>query len=235
MQNSNLVLTLVAPDSLFAGFPSLSDFDDTYTCDVCIDTHLCSVCAEIEDALQVDISSDISYEISTDKVDVAYVNVVYAAKISPSIVQPSALELQSLPAFLEFNENLSVIISSKLQLEHEQKLLQLLLEHKKEIGWTLDDIPDIRKSMCMHRILLEDGAKAVRHPLIPLILDVVKDDITFTCPFDTFTYRRFFFDPGIKGEGEHYPKLLHQNSILEREVVEDPSLRRVAHAITYPP
>lgn len=53
--------------------------------------------------------------------------------------------------------------------------------------------------------------------------------------FDTFTYPRLFFDPGIKGEGGYYPKLLHQNSILKRVIVEEPSLARVAHAITYPP
>lgn len=39
---------LVVADSLFVDCPSLSDFDDTYTCDVCTDAHLCSVCTEIE-------------------------------------------------------------------------------------------------------------------------------------------------------------------------------------------
>src|SRR3954466_5094646 len=41
---------------LFADdFPSLYGFDDVYSCDVCTYTKICSVCAEIEVALQVDI------------------------------------------------------------------------------------------------------------------------------------------------------------------------------------
>lgn len=42
-------------------------------------------------------------------------------------------------------------------------------------------ISGISPSMCMHRILLEDGAKTVRQPqrrLNPLILDVVKKEVT---------------------------------------------------------
>lgn len=57
----------VAPGLFFANFPSLSDFDDTYTCDICVDTHLCLVCTEIEDALKGDISYDISYEVLLTK------------------------------------------------------------------------------------------------------------------------------------------------------------------------
>lgn len=112
-----------SPDSLFTNFPSFSDFDDTYICDVCTDSHLCLVCTEIEAALQGDISIDIYYEISLDKVYVANVNVALAAKTLPFIEQPPALELNSLHAFLEFNKNVPVIISSKLELEQEHKLL----------------------------------------------------------------------------------------------------------------
>lgn len=105
-------------DSLFVDFSSLSDFDDIYTCDVCIDTHLCSICTRIEAALQ----GDISYEISTDKVNIADVNVALAAKILSSIEQPPTLELKPFHVFLEFNENLHVIILSKLEYEHEKSV-----------------------------------------------------------------------------------------------------------------
>lgn len=74
-----------APDSLFIKFPSLFDFDYTYTCDVCIDSQLCSICAEIEATLQVDISYDVSYDIFTDKVNVANINIVTFVKLLPSI------------------------------------------------------------------------------------------------------------------------------------------------------
>lgn len=39
------------PDMFATDFPSLSGFDDTYTCEFCTDTQLCSVCAKIEAAL----------------------------------------------------------------------------------------------------------------------------------------------------------------------------------------
>ncbi|XP_050889309.1 uncharacterized protein LOC127094528 [Lathyrus oleraceus] len=104
----------------------------------------------------------------------------------PSIEQPPSLELKQLPenlkyANLETNEKLHVIISSNLDFDQEDKLLQVLKKHKKAIGWTLADLPGISPSTCMHRILLEDKAKTVRKPQIrlnPLILDVVKKEVT---------------------------------------------------------
>jgi len=74
-----------------------------------------------------------------------------------------------------------VIISASLVAEQEEKLLLVLKKHKKAIGWTLAEIPGISPSSCMHRILLEDGAKLVRQPqrrLNPVILDVVKKEVT---------------------------------------------------------
>ena len=80
-----------------------------------------------------------------------------------------------------YQQPLSVIISASLAAEQEEKLLLVLMKHKKAIGWTLADIPGISPSTCMHRILLEDGAKPVRQPqrrLNPVILDVVKKEVT---------------------------------------------------------
>ena len=74
-----------------------------------------------------------------------------------------------------------MIIFSSLAAEQEGKLLVVLKKHKKAIGLTLADIPGISPSTCMHRILLEDGAKPVRQPqrwLNPVILDVVKKEVT---------------------------------------------------------
>ncbi|RDX60142.1 hypothetical protein CR513_61748, partial [Mucuna pruriens] len=39
----------------------------------------------------------------------------------------------------------------------EDKLLQVLRQHKKEIGWKLSDLPGINPSICMHRILMEEA------------------------------------------------------------------------------
>lgn len=102
-------------DSLYAYSPSLSDFGDAYTCNVCVDTHVCLICTEIEVVLQIDIF----YEISTNTLDVPDVNVVSAAKILSSIEQTHALELNLLLMFLQFNEKISLIISSKLDSQQE--------------------------------------------------------------------------------------------------------------------
>ena len=65
--------------------------------------------------------------------------------------------------------------------EQEQKLLQVIKDHKRAIGWTLADIPGISPSFCMHRILLEEDAKPVRQPqrrLNPHLMEVVKKEVT---------------------------------------------------------
>ena len=76
-----------------------------------------------------------------------------------------------------------------------------------------------------------------------MIPDVVKDGITFTCPFDTFTFRRTFFDLGIKSEGTdknckvkgHLLKLFHESPTLEEETIKELSLGKATYAIIYPP
>ena len=73
-----------------------------------------------------------------------------------------------------------MIISSKLSAPQEEKLVQVLKEHKTAIGWTIADIKGISPSTCMHRILLEEGAKPSRQPqrrLNPPMMDVVKKEI----------------------------------------------------------
>ena len=71
-------------------------------------------------------------------------------------------------------------ISSKLSALQEEKLVQVLKEHKTAIGWTLANIKGISPSTCMHHILLEEGAKPSRQPqrrLNPPMMDVVKKEI----------------------------------------------------------
>ena len=59
----------------------------------------------------------------------------------------------------------------------EEKLLRVLQDHKDAIGWSLAHLKGIRPSMCMHRILLEDGNKPsveAQRRLNPIIKEVVK-------------------------------------------------------------
>ena len=62
-------------------------------------------------------------------------------------------------AYLGDASTLPVIISAYLIAEEEDKLLRVLRDHKDALGWSLADLKGIRPSMCMHRILLDDGHK----------------------------------------------------------------------------
>ena len=56
----------------------------------------------------------------------------------------------------------------------------MLRDHKTAIGWTIADIKGISPSMCMHRILLEEGSKPTRDAqrrLNPPMMEVVKNEI----------------------------------------------------------
>ena len=52
-----------------------------------------------------------------------------------------------------------MIILASLTAAEEDKLLRVLRDHKDALGWSLSDLKGIRSSMCMHRIMLEDGHK----------------------------------------------------------------------------
>jgi hypothetical protein len=87
----------------------------------------------------------------------------------PSVLQAPIQDLKPLPRYLKYvflrdGGTLPVIISSKLSVLQEEKLVQVLKEHKTAIGWTIADIKGISPSTCMHRILLEEGAKPSRKP-----------------------------------------------------------------------
>ncbi|KAL5573761.1 hypothetical protein UlMin_023358 [Ulmus minor] len=78
--------------------------------------------------------------------------------------EPPKLELKQLPshlwyAFLEESCFYHVIINSSLNDLDEEKLLRVLRECRKAIGWTIDDIKGIGPSICMHKILMEESYK----------------------------------------------------------------------------
>ncbi|CAN6721096.1 unnamed protein product [Malus baccata var. baccata] len=106
-------------------------------------------------------------------------------KLLPSVTQAPVLELKPLPDHLKYvflgdNETLPVIVSSSLTAIEEEKLIRVLKEHKTAIGWTLADIMGISPTTCMHRILLEEGAKPTREAqrrLNPPMMEVVKKEI----------------------------------------------------------
>src|SRR4030065_560854 len=103
----------------------------------------------------------------------------------PSSVQPPKPDLKPLPfnlkySFLGENETFPVIISSKLNVHQEDKLLQTLKMHKNALGWTIADIKGISPLICTHKIYLEENAKPSREMqrrLNPNMKEVVKNEI----------------------------------------------------------
>ncbi|RDY09457.1 hypothetical protein CR513_06169, partial [Mucuna pruriens] len=105
-------------------------------------------------------------------------------KKSPS--SPPPMELKTLSshlkyAYLDKEQQLPVIIANNLHQEQEEKLLEVLRQHKKAIGWKLSDLPGINPSIYMHRILTEEEVKPIRQQQRRLnltLLDVVKKEFT---------------------------------------------------------
>ena len=106
-------------------------------------------------------------------------------KALPSEEIPPKLELKHLPthlkyAFLGDEETFPVIISSSLELNQENKLLEILRSHITAIGWTIADIRGISPLICTHRIHLEEDVKPSRQPqrrLNPIMKEVVKKEV----------------------------------------------------------
>ncbi|KAL0340048.1 UNVERIFIED_CONTAM: Retrovirus-related Pol polyprotein from transposon.6, partial [Sesamum radiatum] len=106
-------------------------------------------------------------------------------KLLSSILQAPTLELKELPkhlkyAFLGENDTLQVIISNKLSTLEEEKLIRVLREFREAIGWNHSRHQGLSPSTCMHRILLEEGAKPSREAqcrLNPPMMEVVKKKI----------------------------------------------------------
>ena len=90
-------------------------------------------------------------------------------KALPSEERPPKLELKPLPthlkyAFLGEEETFPIIISSSLELNQENQLLEILRTHRTALGWTIADIKGISPLICTHRIHLEEDVKPSRQP-----------------------------------------------------------------------
>nr|GEV32021.1 reverse transcriptase domain-containing protein [Tanacetum cinerariifolium] len=121
----------------------------------------------LEKLLNEDLSSNLpSFE--TD--DLKQVD---ATMTKPSIKEPPELELKESPSHLEYaflkrTNKLPVIISKELRDEEKSALLKILKSHKWAITW--------KSSILRIPIDLQDQEKT-----------------TFTCPYETFAYRRMPF------------------------------------------
>ncbi|KAH9769622.1 hypothetical protein KPL71_012085 [Citrus sinensis] len=138
---------------------------------------------EVEEAMTI---LDGAVTLRTNGYNVSYLELpLLNEKLLPSIMQAPTLELKPLPEHLQYiylgeNETLPVIIAKTLTPVQQEKLIRVLRDHKTAIGWTIADIKGISPSMCMHRILLEEGSKPTRDAqrrLNPRMMEVVKKEI----------------------------------------------------------
>ena len=83
-------------------------------------------------------------------------------------------------ALLDEEKAKPVIISSKLDLKQTEKLLEVLRKNKEAIGWTLTDLKGLDRSLCTHRIFLEDESRPVKEAqrrLNSRVWEAVKEEI----------------------------------------------------------
>ncbi|KAM2386913.1 hypothetical protein ACFX1X_039325 [Malus domestica] len=62
----------------------------------------------------------------------------------------------------------------------EDKLLRISRSYQDAIGWTITDIKGISPTICMHKILMEDGVKPAidaQHRLNPIMKKVVRNEV----------------------------------------------------------
>ncbi|KAA0060435.1 reverse transcriptase [Cucumis melo var. makuwa] len=99
--------------------------------------------------------------------------------------QKLGIELKTLPPYLKYiflgkKNTFPVIISKELNQKQEERLIEVLKKKKQAIGWTLDDIKGISPTFCMHRIILEEGAKEKIQPqrrLNPTLKEAVMKEV----------------------------------------------------------
>ena len=82
-------------------------------------------------------------------------------------MEEPTLELKTLPstlkyAFFDEEKAKSVIISSKLDIKQEEKLLEVLRQNEEAIGWTLTDLKGLDPSLYTYPVFLEDESKPIR-------------------------------------------------------------------------
>ena len=68
-----------------------------------------------------------------------------------------------------------MVILATLTEEQEIKLLKVLKENKRAIGWSILDLKGINPLICTHHICLEKNAKPIRQN--PLMQDVVRNEV----------------------------------------------------------
>ncbi|XP_061362006.1 uncharacterized protein LOC133305782 [Gastrolobium bilobum] len=94
---------------------------------------------------------------------------VLEKKEDDSVTLAPKVKLKEIPETLKYDflgdeGQYPVITNKELSSDEEEKLLEVLKQHKTTIGWSISDLKGINPSFCTHKILMEDNVKPVRQP-----------------------------------------------------------------------
>jgi hypothetical protein len=106
-------------------------------------------------------------------------------EIKPEEPQVLEVDLKPLPKglkyeFLDPDKTYPVIVSDELSPEENEKLLNLLKNHRKVIGYLINDLKGLSPAFCTHRIPMEDQCKPVvdhQRRLTHAMREVVKKEV----------------------------------------------------------
>jgi hypothetical protein len=106
-------------------------------------------------------------------------------EIKPEEPQVPEVDLKRLPKGLKYeflgpDKTYLVIVSDKLSPEENEKLLNLLKNHRKVIGYSINDLKGLSPAFCTHCIPMEDQCKPVvdhQRRLIHAMREVVKKEV----------------------------------------------------------
>ncbi len=144
------------------------------------------LCLETLEGENVDGVDDLINDLNGDELSPEesrnFVQLIRPACTTTEVKQP---ELKPLPstlkyAFLDSQELYPVIINASLNDNQLNSLLKVLREHRKAIGYTIDDLTGISPDFCMHRINLEEGHKPCiqgQRRLNPNMQEVVRKEV----------------------------------------------------------
>lgn len=121
------------------------------------------------------IQNDEELYVGDDESD-AGISPMSCEKLKPLVEEPKHLEYASLGD----KSKLPMIITSNLEPNLKERLLEVLKKHKTEIAWKISNICGINPSFCTHKILMENEVKPKIQPqrrLKPNRKEVVKVEV----------------------------------------------------------
>ncbi|XP_070032479.1 uncharacterized protein [Nicotiana tomentosiformis] len=90
-------------------------------------------------------------------------------------------QLMDTSVYLDDSLEKALVLFDSLEIDdEEEKLLRVLHEHKRAIGWMMSDIKGISPALCMHKILMKEGNKSSieqQHRLNPIMKEVVRKEV----------------------------------------------------------